>query len=123
MGAVFQATMVLAIIGFIIGVWGAIFNKAGYSCWRGLLMCIPLVNVVMLIIFATKTWPIQSQLSRLNVASGLATPDDLRERLNDGARAEIKGGAQLAIKVYEEIIQVGQDAQACLAALRQKVGT
>ena len=123
MGTVLQVIMVFAIIGFIIAVWGTIFTKAGYSFWRGLFMFIPLVNLVVLIMFATKTWPIQSQLSRLNVTTGLATPDDLRERLNDGMRAEVKGDVQSAVKAYEEIIQVGQDAQASLAALRQKIGS
>ena len=37
--------------------WAKIFAKAGYSCWLGVMMLIPLVNIVMLFWFAVSEWP------------------------------------------------------------------
>ena len=37
-----------------------IFLKAGHSKWLGLLMVVPIVNIVMLYYLAFSTWPSQS---------------------------------------------------------------
>ncbi|UTW06537.1 hypothetical protein [Pseudomonas benzenivorans] len=34
-----------------------IFKKAGYSQWLGLLMIVPLVNLILLYFLALSTWP------------------------------------------------------------------
>ena len=56
---------VLAIMAFMIFVWGTIFQKAGYSFWLALLMIVPLANLVWLLIFAFSEWPIQRELNML----------------------------------------------------------
>lgn len=43
-------------------VFGNISNKAGYPRWHGLLMAVPIVNIVVLIAFAYSTWPIETRL-------------------------------------------------------------
>lgn len=52
-------TFLLAIIVLVIGLYffGQVLKKAGYSPWLALLGLIPLVNIVMLWIFAFGTWP------------------------------------------------------------------
>jgi hypothetical protein len=42
-----------------------IISKAGYSGWWVLIMFVPIVNVVMLLVFAYKEWPIQRELKEL----------------------------------------------------------
>jgi hypothetical protein len=42
-----------------------IISKAGYSGWWVLIMFVPIVNVIMLLIFAYKEWPIQRELKEL----------------------------------------------------------
>ncbi|ACV79373.1 DUF805 domain-containing protein [Nakamurella multipartita] len=42
-----------------------IISKAGYSGWWVLIMFVPIVNVVMLLIFAYKEWPIERELAEL----------------------------------------------------------
>lgn len=42
-----------------------IISRAGYSGWWVLVMFVPIVNVVMLLIFAFKEWPIQRELAEL----------------------------------------------------------
>src|SRR3954463_15981705 len=51
----------LSLAGWLIQaiIFGAIFRKAGYSPWLGLLMAVPLVNLVTLIWFATAHWPLE----------------------------------------------------------------
>lgn len=38
-------------------VWGKIFEKAGYSRWRSLVMVLPVINWVALAAFAFTDWP------------------------------------------------------------------
>ena len=61
-------------IGIIIGVavwvifliaYVKIISRAGYSGWWVLILFVPLVNVIMLLIFAFKEWPIQRELAEL----------------------------------------------------------
>jgi hypothetical protein len=42
-----------------------IITKAGYSAWWVLILLVPIANVVMLLIFAYKEWPIQRELAEL----------------------------------------------------------
>lgn len=60
---------VLAVIIFIIVLYWRIATKAGYSGALSLLMFIPLVNLVMLILFAFSEWPIQQRLRALEANS------------------------------------------------------
>jgi uncharacterized membrane protein YhaH (DUF805 family) len=47
----------LAIIGVYFWMMVRILNKAGYSGWWSLLMAVPLVNIVMVWVFAFSDWP------------------------------------------------------------------
>lgn len=42
-----------------------IISRAGYSGWWVLVMFVPILNIVMLLIFAFKEWPIQRELAEL----------------------------------------------------------
>ncbi len=43
-------------------VFGRISSRAGYPRWHGLLMAVPVVNLIALITFAYSTWPIETKL-------------------------------------------------------------
>lgn len=47
--------LVFALIA-LIPYW-VIFGKAGFSRWLSLLMVLPLINIIMLYIFAFSEWP------------------------------------------------------------------
>ncbi|MFO8014150.1 MAG: hypothetical protein R6X20_12700 [Phycisphaerae bacterium] len=53
------------ILGIII--WWKIFSKAGYSGALGLLMLVPIANLIMLLVLAFGTWPIHEELERLKM--------------------------------------------------------
>ena len=54
----------LALILLVVVIVAAvkILPKAGYSAWFSLLLLIPLVNLVMVLVFAFSDWPVQKEL-------------------------------------------------------------
>jgi hypothetical protein len=71
-GGIFVLLFFVAMIALAVFIWGTIFRKAGYSFWTGLLMFIPLVNLVWLLIFAFSKWPIHLELERYRQQVGYA---------------------------------------------------
>lgn len=64
------ATLVMTVfglLGLILGIiiWWRIFSKAGYSGLLGLLMFVPLANLIVLLVLAFGTWPIEEEVQRL----------------------------------------------------------
>jgi hypothetical protein len=53
----FGPLMMLVCAALIIVPFWFIFRKAGYSQWLGLLMVVPIVNLVMLYFLAFSDWP------------------------------------------------------------------
>src|SRR5437667_9482530 len=66
----------LVAIIFAAVIYWRIFSKAGYSGALGILMLIPIVNIVMLCIVASGQWPIYKELNylRQHVAQGHQYP-------------------------------------------------
>ena len=46
-------------------IWCKLFSKAGYHWTRGLLMLVPIANIIMPFILAFGEWPIQKELQHL----------------------------------------------------------
>lgn len=60
----------IAIVGFVLAVivaavWWQIFSKTGHGGWMGLLMLIPVVNLIMLLFLAFSDWPVHKELRQL----------------------------------------------------------
>src|SRR5947199_9350530 len=55
----------LAVIVFSVIIWWKIFSKAGYSGALGLLMFVPIANLIVLCVLAFAEWPIYRELSEL----------------------------------------------------------
>ena len=53
----FGPLMMLVFAALIIVPFWSIFRKAGYSQWLGVLMVVPIVNLVMLYFLAFSDWP------------------------------------------------------------------
>jgi len=60
----------LAILIFAIIIWWKIFAKAGYSGALGLLMFIPIANIIVLCVLAFGRWPIHQELDALRQRVG-----------------------------------------------------
>jgi hypothetical protein len=53
------AFVVLALLAWaFVAVFGRIVNRAGYSRWGLLTMVVPLLNLIMLWVFAFASWPV-----------------------------------------------------------------
>ncbi|MFC1793376.1 hypothetical protein ACFL3Q_07295 [Planctomycetota bacterium] len=59
---IFMMLMALVIVAIKILIFCKIFSKAGYSWALGLLMLVPIANIVMLFVLAFAEWPIQREL-------------------------------------------------------------
>lgn len=55
----------LAVTVFAVIIYWKIFSKAGYSGALGLLMLVPIANLIMLCILAFGEWPIYRELNQL----------------------------------------------------------
>lgn len=66
------ASLFMGLIAFILAIviYWKIFSKAGYSGARSLLLLIPVVNLIILIMFAFSEWPIQRELNQLRQMTG-----------------------------------------------------
>jgi hypothetical protein len=54
--------LVLIIVAVKILIFCKIFSKAGYSWALGLLMLVPIANIIMLFVLAFAEWPIEREL-------------------------------------------------------------
>ncbi len=70
----FVGLAVSSVFAFI--VFGNISSKAGYPRWHGLIMAVPLLNLIALVIFAYSNWPIEKQLLRLEFATKQTPSED-----------------------------------------------
>ena len=59
---IFIIPLVLIIVAIKILIYCKIFSKTGFSWALGLLMLVPIVNIVMLFVLAFAQWPIEREL-------------------------------------------------------------
>jgi len=66
-GAGLVAVIIIGIAFWLVFViaYIKIITRAGYSGWWVLIIIVPIANIVMLLIFAYKEWPIQRELREL----------------------------------------------------------
>jgi uncharacterized membrane protein YhaH (DUF805 family) len=62
----------LAVAVFMVIVYWKIFSKAGYSGALGLLMFIPIANIIVLCVLAFGNWPVLQELNLLRQRNGMA---------------------------------------------------
>jgi len=61
----FMVLVVLIVTVLLTWAFCKIFSRAGYSWALGLLMLVPIANIIMPFILAFSDWPIQKQLRKL----------------------------------------------------------
>jgi hypothetical protein len=59
---IFMIPIVLIVVGIKVLIFCRIFSKAGFSWALGLLILVPIANIVMLFVLAFAEWPIQREL-------------------------------------------------------------
>ena len=68
--------LLIALIVTVLMVWVycRIFAKTGFSWALGLLMFVPIANIIMLFVLAFSDWPIEKELRMLKRQQPLAPP-------------------------------------------------
>lgn len=70
---IFMIPVVMIIVAVKILIFCKIFSKAGYSWALGLLMLVPIANIIMLFVLAFAEWPIQRELRSFRQQSQVAS--------------------------------------------------
>jgi uncharacterized membrane protein YbhN (UPF0104 family) len=63
--ALFVGLLVLISVAITLLIWCKLFSKAGYSWALGILMLLPIVNIIMPFFLAFADWPIHKELRLL----------------------------------------------------------
>ncbi len=71
---IITAIISVLIIILAIVIWWKIFSKAGYSGALGLLMFVPIANLIVLLVLAFGQWPIYRELNALRAQAGTRQP-------------------------------------------------
>lgn len=65
------AIVILACVAFAILCYCVVAKKAGYNPWLGLLMLVPIANLIVALIFVFGEWPIQTENRALRARLGI----------------------------------------------------
>jgi hypothetical protein len=112
----------LSIAGLLIqaATFGAIFRKAGYSGWLGLLMAVPLVNLVTLLWFATAHWPLEMGYVGQGDDPRVDAAWELKMALRKALALERRGKIAAAIQQFELVAQKAGDGHPSAAMARER---
>ena len=102
-------------------IFGAIFRKAGYSGWLGLLMAIPLVNLVTLLWFATTTWPLEMGYTGQAENAQVDAAWELKMALRKAATLERRGRFEEAVRQLEAVAKRAGDGHPNAALARERI--
>ena len=121
-----ESLITLAFAIAVVLVFGAIFRKAGYSAWCGLLMLVPLINLIWLIYFAASLWPVHRELAFRRMDLDDSIPEDNKILIRAAAELEQHGRWDEAIRVYDAIashpeLPSAHYAQSCAVRLRDRI--
>ncbi|QGQ20320.1 hypothetical protein GC089_15405 [Cellulomonas sp. JZ18] len=71
-GMLFLGLLYAAIVAFGVYLYMRVARKAGWTLWHGLLVLVPLANLVFIIMFAFQEWPIERRVRELEARLGLS---------------------------------------------------
>jgi len=66
----FITFILLVTVAITVLIWCKLFSKAGYSWALGLLLLVPIVQIIMPFFLAFADWPIRKELRRLKQQQG-----------------------------------------------------
>lgn len=112
--------------------YGAVFQKAGYSPWLGLLMLLPVINLIALVWFASTTWPLELGYERTTardyISSKSDTPWEFKMAIRKGLALEQRGQIHEALATFAAVatrakdLPVGELAQGHVTRLKSTLG-
>jgi hypothetical protein len=113
----------LSLVGLLIqaAIFGAIFRKAGYSGWLGLLMAVPGVNLITLLWFATAHWPLEMGFVGQGDDPRVDAAWELKMALRKALALEKRGDIAAAIKQFELVAEKAGEGHPSAKMARERV--
>ena len=102
-------------------IFGSIFRKAGYSGWLGLLMVVPLVNLVMLFWFSSATWPLEMGYPGQGEIATVDSAWKLKMALRKAATLEKQGRLEDAIEQLEAVAAQAGEGHPNASLARERI--
>ena len=87
-------------------VFGQLARTSGYPAWTGILVYVPLVNVIWLLIVANGREPVDAELARARAAVGIATEQDISALIVEASRLESRGDWEVALALWDRIARL-----------------
>ncbi len=118
----------LAVAAVVAAVFGVIFHKMGFSRLTGLLVIIPLVNVIWWLYLATSEWPIERELAERPEPDERAHEDHITLMLRRAETCEKRGDFAEALELFDILANEldgrpgSHFAKHCAQRLRERVG-
>lgn len=111
------------LIGLLIqaAIFSAIFRKAGYSPWLGLLMAVPIVNFGTLFWFASAHWPLEMGYVGQGDDPRVDAAWELKMALRKALALEKRGDYSAAVKQFELVAEKAGEGNAIAATARDRV--
>ena len=102
-------TAVSIVIALVL--WAAVFQRAGYPVWYTLLLLVPVINLIWLVVFAFREWPIERELARLRVTNGEFTESDIDSLFRHGISLEHQGDRPGATSLFQLVARNATDQE------------
>lgn len=83
----------------------AIFRKAGFSGWLGLLMIVPAINLAVLVWFASTTWPLEMGYTGQSGNTSVDAAWELKMALRKAMTLEKQGKYAEAIEQFRHVAE------------------
>jgi hypothetical protein len=112
-----------SLIGLLVqaAIFSAIFRKAGYSPWLGLLMAVPLVNFATLLWFASAHWPLEMGYVGQGDDAKVDAAWELKMALRKALALEKRGEYAAAVKQFELVAEKAGDKNPIAATARERI--
>lgn len=113
----------LYVVGLVIQgvIFVAIFRKAGFSGWWGLLMAVPGVNFGLLVWFASTTWPLEMGYAGQGENAKVDKAWELKMALRKAVALEKRGQLAEAIQQLEHVAEQAGEGHANAQLARERI--
>ncbi len=102
---VFEELLGIVAVVLFAGLCSVIFRKAGYSGLLGILMVVPIANLIWFIAFTFLEWPVHREAAHLRLALGQGSQADATSVLGQAVRLEKRGDWNEAIALCDLVAE------------------
>lgn len=124
-----MAYVLFSCVWILVCLWAsvALVKKTGFAGWYGLLLVIPVINVIGFFLLAFREWPVEQEVRELRLRCGIASEEEAAAFLDEAIRLEVEGSLDHAAAKYRQVVAglpasaAAKDAEARLHALSSRM--